>query len=110
MAKVTVISRSGEGREVEAENGLSLMEVIRDSGFDELLALCGGCCSCTATVRLRPTWGPAPTSCQARGTAKGLQPAAPGAAATAGGLQLRAGALRQRGQRDASGVGVIVGA
>jgi 2Fe-2S ferredoxin len=22
------------------------MEIIRDSGFDELLALCGGCCSC----------------------------------------------------------------
>ena len=39
MAKVTVISRNGEGREVEAENGLSLMEVIRDNGFDELLAL-----------------------------------------------------------------------
>jgi ferredoxin, 2Fe-2S len=25
---------------------LSLMEVIRDNGFDELLALCGGCSSC----------------------------------------------------------------
>lgn len=46
MAKITVISRDGQGREVEAENGLSLMEVIRDNGFDELLALCGGCCSC----------------------------------------------------------------
>jgi ferredoxin, 2Fe-2S len=22
------------------------MELIRDNGFDELLALCGGCCSC----------------------------------------------------------------
>jgi 2Fe-2S ferredoxin len=22
------------------------MEVIRDNGFDELMALCGGCCSC----------------------------------------------------------------
>ena len=22
------------------------METIRDNGFDELLALCGGCCSC----------------------------------------------------------------
>jgi ferredoxin, 2Fe-2S len=46
MPKITVISRNGEGREVEAQNGLSLMEVIRDNGFDELLALCGGCCSC----------------------------------------------------------------
>jgi ferredoxin, 2Fe-2S len=22
------------------------MEIIRENGFDELLALCGGCCSC----------------------------------------------------------------
>ena len=22
------------------------MEMVRDAGFDELLALCGGCCSC----------------------------------------------------------------
>lgn len=57
MAKVTVISRSGEGREVEAEDGLSLMEVIRDNGFDELLALCGGCCSCaTCHVHIDPAF------------------------------------------------------
>ena len=31
---------------IEATDGLSLMEVIRDDGVDELLALCGGCCSC----------------------------------------------------------------
>jgi ferredoxin, 2Fe-2S len=46
MAKITVVDRSGNAREVQADNGLSLMEVIRDNGFDELLALCGGCCSC----------------------------------------------------------------
>ena len=57
MAKVTVISRNGDGREVEAENGLSLMEVIRDNGFDELLALCGGCCSCaTCHVHVDPAF------------------------------------------------------
>jgi len=57
MAKVTVISRNGEVREVEAENGLSLMEVIRDNGFDELLALCGGCCSCaTCHVHIDPAF------------------------------------------------------
>ena len=57
MANVTVISRNGEGREVEAENGLSLMEVIRDNGFDELLALCGGCCSCaTCHVHIDPAF------------------------------------------------------
>ena len=57
MAKITVISRDGQGREVEAENGLSLMEVIRDNGFDELLALCGGCCSCaTCHIHVDPAF------------------------------------------------------
>jgi ferredoxin, 2Fe-2S len=46
MPTITVIDRSGTARNVQADNGLSLMEVIRDNGFDELLALCGGCCSC----------------------------------------------------------------
>ena len=46
MPSITVVSREGEERSVEAEIGLSVMEVIRDNGFDELLALCGGCCSC----------------------------------------------------------------
>ena len=46
MAKLIVVNRSGEEQAVEAENGLSVMEIIRDNGFAELLALCGGCCSC----------------------------------------------------------------
>ena len=52
-----VITRSGEAKDVNAENGLSLMEVIRDNGFDELLALCGGCCSCaTCHVHIDPAF------------------------------------------------------
>ena len=46
MPKLIVTTRSGETREVEAVSGLTVMEAIRDNGFDELLALCGGCCSC----------------------------------------------------------------
>jgi ferredoxin, 2Fe-2S len=46
MPAINVITRDGTPRTVEAADGLSLMEVIRDAGFDELLALCGGCCSC----------------------------------------------------------------
>lgn len=46
MPKLTIITREGQESEVEATVGLSVMEVIRDSGFDELLAMCGGCCSC----------------------------------------------------------------
>lgn len=46
MPKLIVVNRAGEEQAVEGDNGLSVMEVIRDNGFDELLALCGGCCSC----------------------------------------------------------------
>lgn len=46
MPGITIISRSGEARQVDATEGLTLMEVIRDNGFDELEAMCGGCCSC----------------------------------------------------------------
>src|SRR5258708_36484978 len=46
MAAIRVMSRDGSEEEIEGQEGLSLMEVIRDNGFDELLALCGGCCSC----------------------------------------------------------------
>ncbi|MCB2045446.1 MAG: 2Fe-2S iron-sulfur cluster binding domain-containing protein [Novosphingobium sp.] len=46
MPKLIVINREGEETSVDADNGVSVMEAIRDNGFDELLALCGGCCSC----------------------------------------------------------------
>lgn len=46
MPKLIVTNRDGETSEIEVENGLTVMEAIRDNGFDELLALCGGCCSC----------------------------------------------------------------
>lgn len=46
MPKLIVVNRAGEERAVEADAGLTVMEALRDNGFDELLALCGGCCSC----------------------------------------------------------------
>ena len=46
MPTLVVVTRDGTEKSVEGEAGLSVMEVIRDAGFDELLALCGGCCSC----------------------------------------------------------------
>jgi ferredoxin, 2Fe-2S len=46
MPKINIISRDGSATIIEAKLGMTLMEVIRDAGFDELLALCGGCCSC----------------------------------------------------------------
>jgi ferredoxin, 2Fe-2S len=55
MVKVTIATRAGNETVVEAAEGLSLMEVIRNHGFDELLAICGGCCSCaTCHVYVNP--------------------------------------------------------
>ena len=55
MPQVIVTTREGEVRTVEGEVGLSLMEVLRDGGIDEILALCGGCCSCaTCHVHVDP--------------------------------------------------------
>lgn len=46
MAKLIVVTRDGNEHVIEGDTGLTVMENIRDNGFDELLALCGGCCSC----------------------------------------------------------------
>lgn len=46
MPKLIVVTREGEAHEFEGQTGLSVMEVIRKNGVDEMLALCGGCCSC----------------------------------------------------------------
>jgi 2Fe-2S ferredoxin len=57
MPRLIVTTREGGTREVAGEAGLSVMEVIRDAGFDELLALCGGCCSCaTCHVHVAADW------------------------------------------------------
>lgn len=46
MPAITVITRDGESHTIPAENGVSVMEIIRDAGIDDLAALCGGSCSC----------------------------------------------------------------
>lgn len=46
MIRVKLVDRAGSVREIETEPGITLMEAIRDGGIDEMLALCGGCCSC----------------------------------------------------------------
>ncbi|HEX7876469.1 MAG TPA: 2Fe-2S iron-sulfur cluster-binding protein [Sphingobium sp.] len=57
MPKLIVVNRAGEEQAVDGDVGLSVMEVIRDKGFDELLALCGGCCSCaTCHVYVDPAF------------------------------------------------------
>jgi 2Fe-2S ferredoxin len=57
MPTLIVVDRKGQEKSVTGDAGLSVMEVIRDNGFDELLALCGGSCSCaTCHVFVDPAW------------------------------------------------------
>ena len=57
MPSLTIVTRDGAERTVEGKVGWSVMENIRDNGFDELLALCGGCCSCaTCHVHVDPAF------------------------------------------------------
>jgi 2Fe-2S ferredoxin len=57
MPRLVVTNRAGETREITVDEGLTVMEAIRDNGFDELLALCGGCCSCaTCHVHVDPAF------------------------------------------------------
>jgi ferredoxin, 2Fe-2S len=48
MAKLTVTTRGGERRTVEARAGQSVKEALMDGGISEINAItsCGGCCSC----------------------------------------------------------------
>lgn len=57
MIELLISDRNGALHSVEGTSSLSLMENIRDAGIDELLALCGGCCSCgTCHVYIDPDW------------------------------------------------------
>ena len=57
MAQLIIVGRDGTQKSVDAKPGWSVMENIRGAGFDELLALCGGCCSCaTCHVHVDPEW------------------------------------------------------
>lgn len=46
MPSISVTDRSGAERVIQPATGTSLMEALRNAGFDEILALCGGNCSC----------------------------------------------------------------
>ena len=57
MPQLNIVDREGKETAIEGRVGWSVMENIRDNGFDELLALCGGCCSCaTCHVHVDPDW------------------------------------------------------
>lgn len=57
MPRVTVITRTGEEHSFEANANSTVMEAIRDSGINDLMAICGGCCSCaTCHVHVDPAY------------------------------------------------------
>ena len=48
LSQIRVQRRDGTKQIISAQAGLSLMEILRNAGVDEILALCGGCCSCAS--------------------------------------------------------------
>ncbi len=57
MPRVIVTDLSGRTKEITPEVGETLMEAIRNAGFDDLQAICGGCCSCaTCHVYVDEAW------------------------------------------------------
>jgi len=57
VPKLIVVTRDGNEHVLTGDTGLSVMEIMRDGGIDELLALCGGCCSCaTCHVHVDPVF------------------------------------------------------
>ena len=57
MPAIHVTLRDGATKTFDGKIGHSLMENLRDNGIDEVLALCGGCCSCaTCHVFVGEEW------------------------------------------------------
>jgi 2Fe-2S ferredoxin len=46
MSKLIVVARTGDEVAIEGKRGKSVMELMRDHGVPDLLALCGGSRSC----------------------------------------------------------------
>lgn len=56
MTTIEVTGRDGTLRTISSEPGITLLEAIRSAGIYDLLALCGGCCSCaTCHVYIGPS-------------------------------------------------------
>ena len=54
MLTLNVTDRAGKHSEIRSAPGGTLMEAIRDSGFSDAFAICGGCLSCaTCHVYIR---------------------------------------------------------
>ena len=57
MTKITFIDSGGEARNVDAEQGSTVMEAAVRNGIPEIEAECGGACACaTCHVYVEPDW------------------------------------------------------
>lgn len=57
MAKIKYVAADGTETEVEAANGLSVMQAAVNNGVQGIVAECGGACSCaTCHVHVDPEW------------------------------------------------------
>ena len=56
MPKLIITDRSGKKSEIEYDSNFTLMEALRDNGYD-IEASCGGCCACaTCHVYIDDKW------------------------------------------------------
>ena len=57
MVKVVFVSSAGDRREIDAQPGMTVMEVAVKNGIDEIVGECGGACACaTCHVYVAPEW------------------------------------------------------
>ena len=56
MPKLIITDRLGKKSEIEYDSNFTLMEILRDNGYD-IEASCGGCCACaTCHVYIDEKW------------------------------------------------------
>ena len=46
MPIINITDSGGETRSLDVPAGLTLMEALIEADYDEIIAMCGGCCSC----------------------------------------------------------------
>ena len=57
MSSITVIEQDGSERQLEAQEGWSLMEILRDADVEEIEGVCGGSMACaTCHMVVHPDW------------------------------------------------------
>ncbi|PIE40749.1 MAG: ferredoxin [Gammaproteobacteria bacterium] len=57
MPTLKITNLAGEKSTLDASEGETLMEALRDNGYDEIEAICGGVCSCsTCHVYIEGDW------------------------------------------------------